>query len=133
MTLIAALLVFAVLSLVLMLTYVGYRTSSVFFAGKRADSWTRGSDTPVPGFFQRAQHAHLNVVENLPVLGAIAIAAVALGRTAALDPLAPWLVLARLAQTTTHLIGVSHVLVTVRAAFYTVQVVLFFAMIARLL
>ena len=132
MTLVTALLVFAALSLALMLTYVGYRTTNVFFSGARADSWTRGSDTPVPAFFVRAQHAHLNVVENLPVLGAIAIAAVALGKTAALDPLAPGLVLARLAQTATHLIGVSHALVTVRAGFYVVQVVIFFAMIARL-
>jgi uncharacterized MAPEG superfamily protein len=133
MTLVTALLVFAALSLVLMFTYVTHRTTSVFFGGKRADSWTRGSDTPVPAFFQRAQHAHLNVVENLPVLAAIALAAQMLGRTAALDPLAPWLVLARLAQTATHLVGVSHLLVQVRAVFFTIQVVIFFLMIARLL
>lgn len=133
MTLITALLVFAALPLVLMSLYVGHRVANVFFAGKPADSWTRGAETPVPGFFRRAQHAQLNVLESLPVLAAIAVAALALGRTASLDPLALWLVLARLAQTATHLIGVTHWLVVVRGAFFTIQVVLFLYMIALLI
>jgi uncharacterized MAPEG superfamily protein len=133
MTAISALLVFAALPLVLTLLYVGHRVANILLAGAPADSWTRGSDTAVPAFFQRAQHAQLNVLENLPIFAAIVVAAQALGRTAAIDPLAPYLVLARLAQTATHLIGVTHSLVIVRAGFFTIQVVLFVMMFARLL
>jgi len=133
MTAIPALLVFAALPLVLMALYVGHRVTNILFAGAPANSWTRGAEKPIPPFFLRAQHAQLNVLENLPIFAASVIAAQALGRAAAIDPLAPYLVFARLGQTTTHLIGASHALVLVRAAFFTVQVALFVVMFTRLL
>jgi uncharacterized MAPEG superfamily protein len=133
MNAISALLVFAALPLVLMALYISHRVTNILFARAPADSWTRGVEKPVPAFFLRAQHAQLNVLENLPIFAAIVIAAQALGRTGAIDPLAPYLLVARLAQTATHLIGVNHALVLVRAGFFTIQVVLFVMMFARLL
>ena len=130
---ITALLYFAAWTLVLMLIYVMYRTGLVTIGRKRADSWTRGKPTDDPGFVVRAQHAHMNCVENLPVFGAIVLAAYALGKPAVADGVASYVLWARLAQSTTHLIGVSHVLVFVRGTFFTIQVILFFYMLSHLL
>ena len=133
MTGITAVLLFAAWTLALMLTYVFYRTGMVAAGRKRADSWTRGRETDDPGFVVRAQHAHMNCVENLPVFAAIVLAAYALGRPAVVDGLARYVLWARLAQSGVHLIGVSHALVFVRGSLFTIQVVLFLYMIWGLL
>src|SRR5512142_2392977 len=103
MTGITALLLFAAWTLALMLTYVFYRTGLVMAGRKRADSWTRGLPTDDPGFVVRAQHAHLNCVENLPVFAAIVLAAYARGLPAVADHAGPYVLWARLAQSTVHL------------------------------
>src|SRR6185369_6913990 len=133
MTGITALLLFALWTLALMLTYVFYRTGLVMTGAKRADSWTRGRPTDDPDFIVRAQHAHMNCVENLPVFAAIVLAAYALARPAVADHFGPYVLWARLAQSTVHLIGVNHVLVFVRGSLFTIQVLLFLFMIWQLL
>ena len=130
---ITALLFFAAWTLALMLTYVFYRTGLVMTGAKRADSWTRGRPTEDPGFIVRAQHAHMNCVENLPVFAAIVLAAYALARPGVADGAGPYVLWARLAQSTVHLIGVNHVLVFVRGTLFTIQVLLFLYMIWQLL
>jgi uncharacterized MAPEG superfamily protein len=128
-----AVLLFAAWTLALMLTYVFYRTGLVAAGRKRADSWTRGRPTDDPGFIVRAQHAHMNCVENLPVFAAIVLAAHALGRPAVADHVAPYVLGSRLAQSAVHLIGVNHGLVFVRGGLFTIQVALFFHMIWEVL
>jgi uncharacterized MAPEG superfamily protein len=128
-----ALLLFAALPLILMAIYVGYRVGNVLFAGMKADSWTRGASAPVPGFFVRAQNAQLNCLENLPVFGAIVMAAHFLGRDSLVDGVAAPILLARIAQIATHLTGVNHWLVLIRATFFTIQATLFFYLIVKLL
>ena len=49
MTGLTALLAFAALPVILMLTYVTYRVGNVLFARKQADSWTRGASAPIRG------------------------------------------------------------------------------------
>ena len=132
MTGITALLLFAAWTLVLMLTYVFYRTGLVATGSKRADSWTRGRPTDDPGFIVRAQHAHMNCVENLPVFAAIVLAAYALGRPVIADHVAPYVLGARVAQSAVHLVGVSHWLVFIRGGLFTIQVALFLYMIWEL-
>ena len=132
MTGITALLLFAAWTLALMLTYVFYRTGLVMTGAKRADSWTRGRPNEDPGFIVRAQHAHLNCVENLPVFATIVLASYALARPAVANSFAPYVLWARLAQSTVHLIGVNHVLVFVRGSLFTIQVALFLYMIWQL-
>jgi uncharacterized MAPEG superfamily protein len=132
MTGITALMIFAALTLALMATYVNYRVLKML-GGKPADSWTRGAEITVPPFVKRAQDAHLNCVENLPVFGAIVLASFMLGRESVVDDLAIYVIAARVAQIATHLIGVNHWLVVVRATFYTVQVALFVYMLYALL
>ena len=129
---ITALLLFAAWTLVLMLTYVFYRTGLVASGQKRADSWTRGQPTQDPPFIIRAQNAHMNCVENLPVFAAIVLAAYAVGKPGVADGVGGYVLAARLAQSITHLYGVSHVLVFVRGTFFTIQTLLFLYMIWQL-
>ena len=133
MTGLTALLLFAAWTLVLMFLYVGYRVALVIAMKKPANSWTRGAPTEDPPFVTRAQHAHFNAVENLPVFAAIVLSAIALGKAHVVDGLAGWVLCLRLAQSTVHLIGVSHWLVFIRANLFTLQVLLFFYMIWGLL
>jgi len=131
MTAITALLLFAAWTMVLMFVYVGYRTSRVA-GGEPANSWTRGGDTPIPAFVRRAEHAHMNCVENLPVVAAVVLSAHVLGKVAVVDAWMEWVLFARLAQSAAHLAGTSPMLVQVRATFFTVQVLLLFYMIFKL-
>jgi uncharacterized MAPEG superfamily protein len=133
MTGITALLLFAAWTLVLMLTYVGYRVALVLAMRKPANAWGRGQATDDPPFITRAHHAHLNCLENLPVFAAIVLAAVALGKAPVVDQVAVWVLAARLAQSIVHLIGTTPALVFVRANFLVVQTVLFAYLIWALL
>lgn len=133
MTGITALLWFTVWTLVLMLVYVGYRILLVLTMKKKANAWMRGQPSDDPAFITRAQHAHMNCLENLPVFAAIVFAGVALGKSSGVDQVAAFVLYARLAQSVTHLLGTSPSLVFIRANFLVVQAGLFGWMIWGLL
>lgn len=133
MTGMTALLLFAAWTLVLVMTHAGYRVLMVLTMKKRADSWLRGRPNDDPAFVTRAGNAHLNCAEMLPVYAAIVLAAFALGKNPVVDSVAALFLAARLAQSITHLIGVSHWLVFTRANFFILQVLLCFWMIWGLL
>lgn len=124
MTGMMALVGFTAWALLLVAVVVSWRVVEVL-RGKPANSWTRGTAVDQPSFVKRAEHAHLNTLENLPIFAAIVLVAQALGKTGPVDTVAAWILYARLAQSITHLIGVSHWLVLIRATFYTVQLALF--------
>jgi len=129
-----AVALFAGWALLLVVIPVGYRVFAVLAQGKGADSWTRGRQQETePGLVERAAHAHMNTLENLPVFAALVLAGVASGQGAAIDALAPWVLYARMAQSVVHLIGVNHWLVLVRAGFFSVQLILFLVMLFRLI
>lgn len=132
MTALTALVLFAGLTLVLMFTYVNFRVLKVL-GGMPANSWGRDLPSKDPAFVVRAHHAHLNMVENLPVFAAIVLAAYAMGKSAVVDPVAMYVFYLRLGQVGSHLIGTSHWLVMARATFFTGQVLLMFWMIWGLL
>lgn len=73
---------------------------------------------------QRIARAHMNCVESLPVFGGILAIAVMTSRTAVTDPLALWFVLARVAQSSVHLISTSVLAVNIRFAAFFVQIVM---------
>lgn len=129
----ASLLGFAAWTLLLVTVVLLYRTSLVLARKRPANAWPRGAQTDDPAIVTRIAHAHANCLESLPVFAVLVLSASALGRTAALDPLAPWVLYARLAQSAVHLTGTSAWQVFIRASFYTVQVALFFWMFALLL
>ena len=73
-------------------------------------------------FMQRLARAHANCLEGLPVFGGLMVVALLARRTAVTDPLAYQLLVARIAQSTIHLVSVSARAVTLRFAAFAVQV-----------
>lgn len=133
MTGMTALLYFTVLTLAVMFIYVGYRVALVLTFKKKANEWTRGQPTGDPAFITRASHAHMNLVENLPVFAVIVLAAAVLNKNAVVDAVACYFLAARLAQTTVHLISTAPMMVFLRANLFIVQVALCLWMIWGLL
>lgn len=133
MTGLSALLLFAAWTLVLMLIYVGRRVLLVLSMKMKADHWVRGQPNEDPDFFKRAQNAHLNCAENLPVFGAIVLAAAAMGKNEVVDGIAGIYLLLRVGQSVVHLISISHWFVFLRANLFILQVLLSFYMIWGLL
>jgi uncharacterized MAPEG superfamily protein len=120
---------------VLLVTVVLLQRTALVFAGKRrANAWPRGT-TPEgePAWIVRVRDAHLNCAEHLPVFAAVIAAAAASGQLAVTDPLAPYLLAARVGQSLVHLAGTGHAHVFVRANFFAVQLGLLLYMIASLL
>lgn len=124
MTGMMALIGFTGWTLLLVFLVVGWRVLEVL-RGRAANSWGRGTAIEVPGLLKRADHAHLNCLENLPIFAVIVLAAAAMDKNAVVDGLAIWVLYARVAQSVTHLLGTSGILVLIRATFYAVQVALF--------
>ena len=73
-------------------------------------------------FMQRLARAHANCVESFPIFGGLLVVAVAVGHTEITDPLAPWLLLARVAQSSIHLASLSVIAVNARFSFFAVQI-----------
>lgn len=115
-----ALLGYVVWTLALVLIVVDYRVVLVLTGKKRADEFPRRGYEP-PAFIQRVQDAHANTLENLPVAAAVLLAAMATGQTAVTDPLACWLLYARIGQSVVHMIAVNHWMVLLRATFLILQ------------
>jgi uncharacterized MAPEG superfamily protein len=130
-----SLLVFAAWTVLLVAVSLLHRTVVVFLRRHPANAWPRGKPPPddEPAFMIRLRDAHLNCAENLPVFGAIVVVAAVADRLGSLDPVAPYLVAARLAQSITHLIGTGHWHVFVRASFFGVQLGLYAYMLVALL
>lgn len=133
MTGMTALLLFTAWTLAIMFIYVGYRVALVLTFKKPANSWGRSLPNQDPAFITRAHHAHLNLVENLPVYAAIVLAAAFMGKSAVVDQVACIYLLARVAQTLVHLISTAPIPVFIRANLFVVQIALSFYMIWGLL
>lgn len=133
MTGLMAVLYYVLWMVLLVLLYVGHRIPLVLIGKKTADYWTRGNKTDDMGFQIRASHAHANTVENLPLFAAVVFAAALMDRSAVVDPLACWVLYARVGQSVVHLIGTSFILVFIRASLFLVQLALVAYMAWRLL
>jgi uncharacterized MAPEG superfamily protein len=73
-------------------------------------------------FMQRLARAHANCVESLPVFSVLLIMALLSNRTGITNPLAPWLLVARLVQSCVHLASLSILAVWVRFIAFAVQI-----------
>lgn len=73
-------------------------------------------------FMQRLARAYANCLEGLPVFGGLLLLALATGRTEVTDPLAPWLLGARVVQSSIHIASLSVVAVNARFTAFAVQV-----------
>lgn len=119
-----SLLGFAAWTLALVSMVVVYRTLVVLAGRKEANAWPRGEKRDEPGWVTRASHAHLNCLETLPVFAAVVIVAVAMSGLRAIDPLAPWILAARVCQSLAHLAGTGPWHVKIRFTFFLAQIVL---------
>jgi hypothetical protein len=72
-------------------------------------------------FMQRLARAHANCLEGLPVFGGLMLVALITERSALTDPLAPWLLAARVVQSVIHLVSLSATAVTLRFTAFAVQ------------
>jgi uncharacterized MAPEG superfamily protein len=78
-------------------------------------------NTNLSPFMQRLARAHLNCIEGLPVFGGLLAVAIMTSRTSVTDPLALWLLGARVVQSTIHLLSLSVIAVNLRFAAFAVQ------------
>jgi uncharacterized MAPEG superfamily protein len=131
-TTLTALLGFAAWYVLLSLILGLFRVGLVFGGQKAANSFAvNGAD--LPGFGQRLTRARDNCYETLPVFAALALVATASGRTAVTDPLAMWVLYARLGQSLTHVASTSVPAVLLRANLFFAQVLIYGWWVIRLL
>ena len=115
-----ALIGYAGWTLLLAATILTYRTVLVFGRRRAANDFQPfGSD--VSDFSGRLCRAHANCYENLPIFAAIILVALVTDNAGITDSLARWVLVARVAQSTVHLISRSEMAVTLRVTIYTVQ------------
>ncbi len=86
----------------------------------KATGFTPGNVGLSP-FMQRLARAHANCLEGLPIFGGLLVVALLADRAAITDPLAPWLLGARLLQSLVHLASTSALAINLRFAAFTVQ------------
>ena len=84
-------------------------------------------------FMQRLARAHANCLEGLPIFGGLMLVAAAAGQSGATDPLAWWLLGARIVQSTLHLASLSEAAVTLRFTAFAVQVGIAIVWVTKLL
>lgn len=119
---------FALLSVVMGL----YRGRYMLSGQKAANSFALdGSDLDALG--QRITRARDNCFETLPLFVALALGASLSGRLDVTDPLAMWLLYARMAQSVTHIISTSVPAVLLRANLFFVQILIYLWWTLRLL
>lgn len=116
-----ALLAFIAWTLGLVLLMVGLRGVMVLRGQRKANQFTPDNADLSP-FMQRLARAHVNCLEGLAAFGSLMLLAVATQRSAVTDPLAGWMLAARLAQSCIHLFSTSPMAVSLRFTAFLVQV-----------
>jgi uncharacterized MAPEG superfamily protein len=129
-TLHATLLGFALWTLAILTFTIGVHRWSRIFTGQSAINEFPADAPAGPGWYRRATRAHLNCLENLPVLTAIVFAASVTGvKATALDVLGVVVLSARIPQTVTHVAFTETArTVAIRFTFFSVQLVAMIAM-----
>ena len=116
-------LAFAAWTLALLTVTVGYYRWSRILTGRQRIATFPADGTGGAGWYERATRAHMNCIENLPVYGAVAVAAALCnvgGRD--LDLLALAFITARIAQSLVHITREqTDRVVSVRFSLYMVQ------------
>ena len=115
-----ALLGYAAWTLALLGGIAMLRTYYTVVGGRYANSFkTTGED--VSAFSARLCRAHANCYENLPIFAALITVATVSGQSAITDPLALWVLAARVAQSSIHLASTRNRAVIARFSMLMVQ------------
>ncbi len=122
---IAALLGFAVWTLLLLVATVGVYRWSLVFAGRATVREWRGDRPEGAEWYLRALRAHCNCAENLPVFASIVFASAWTSTSGAvLDLLAMTVIAARICQSVTHIAFVqTEGIAIMRFSFFLAQVI----------
>ena len=107
-------------TILLATTIVFYRTLLVLKKERAANDFLPSGEDVSP-FSNRLCRAHANCYENLPFFAALMLLALVTGNAGITDPLARWVLVARVAQSMVHLISTSEMAVSLRAVFLLVQ------------
>jgi uncharacterized MAPEG superfamily protein len=75
----------------------------------------------LPPYMQRLARAHANCVESFPIIGGALIVALLTDRAGVTDGLAPWLLVARLIQSSIHVVSTSVLASYLRFLAFVVQ------------
>ena len=122
-TTLLALLGFICWSLFLLVLMEAIRSKLVLTGAVVANGFDPQNSTLSP-FMQRLARAHANCIEGLPLFGGLLLLALATQRTGVTDTLAPWLLAARVLQSSVHLASTSVPAVNLRFAAFCVQLVI---------
>ncbi len=82
----------------------------------------RPDNSNLSPFMQRLARAYANCTESLPIFGILLITALLTDRAGITNPLAPWLLAARIIQSCVHLASLSVAAVNVRFVAFAVQI-----------
>jgi uncharacterized MAPEG superfamily protein len=96
--------------------------SYMVLSGKVPSNGFQPDNANLSPFMQRLARAHLNCLEGLPVFGGLMAIALMTEKTAVTDPLALWLLLARIVQSCIHLASLGIWAVNFRFAAFFVQI-----------
>jgi len=108
-------------TLILLILMEALRTRYVVTKAVAANQF-RPDNSNLSPFMQRLARAHANCVESLPIFGILLIAALLTNRAGITNPLAPWLLAARLIQSCVHLASLSVAAVNVRFVAFAAQI-----------
>jgi len=110
----------------LLLTGIVFIHTVLTLSGKcHANSFSPNGDD-VSDFKLRLHRAHANTLEAMPYIGGLLLLALATDNTHVTDQLALPLLLARIMQSTVHLISTSNLAVLVRFTFLSIQLAICF-------
>ena len=104
---------------------LGFYRIGLVFGGRKAANTFAVDGTDLGGFAHRLTRARDNCYETLPIFAAIAIVAMLSGKTNVTDPLALWVLLARVGQSLTHIVSTSVPAVLLRANLFFAQILVY--------
>jgi uncharacterized MAPEG superfamily protein len=116
-----ALVGFVAWTLLLAIGILSYRTVFVL-TGKRAANEFDPSGSDVSELSGRLCRAHANCYENLGMFAGLILVAMVTGNGAITDPLARWVLVARVGQSIVHLISTSEMAVMIRVTLFLIQI-----------
>jgi len=128
-----AVLLYVVWMQLLALSYGLPRVPMALFGGRKFSDWERTEPNRDPAIMVRAKGAHLNCVENFPLFAAVVAIGALMDKSAVVDALAIYILLARIGQSVSHIISTAPLFVLLRATFFLSQVGMIFALCFQLM
>jgi uncharacterized MAPEG superfamily protein len=91
------------------------------FSNTVAANAFRPDNANLPPYMQRLARAHANCIESFPIIGGLLVVALLTDRAGVTDPLAYWLLAARLIQSSVHVVSTNVAASYLRFLAFTVQ------------